>query len=60
MFVASPTNWKNVHTVPPLIVPALAASLTAMSTRFDAVVVHVALVHGTSMMVRIQRAVNRS
>ena len=39
---------------------ALAASLTATSTRLAAVVVQVAFVQGTSMMVRIQRAVKRS
>jgi hypothetical protein len=46
--------------VEPLIVPALAASLTAISTRLAAVVVQVALVQGTSMMVMYQRAVKRS
>jgi len=39
--------------------PALAASLTASSQRLGAVVVQVALVHGTSMMDMYQWAVKR-
>ena len=54
-----------VQTIPSLallalMVPLLAASLTASSQRLAAVVVQVALVQGTSMMETNQRAVNRS
>jgi hypothetical protein len=46
-------NWKNVQTVVPEIVPALAASLTATRTRLAAVVVQVAFVQGTSMFANL-------
>ena len=58
--MGSVLNWKKVHTVEPVIVPLLAASLTARSHRLAAVVLQVALVHGTSMMDMNQRAVKRS
>jgi hypothetical protein len=58
--VGSVWTKKNVHTVDPLITPLLAASLTASSQRFAAVVVQVAFVQGTSMMLRNQRALKRS
>ena len=51
---------KKVQTVEPEIVPLLAALLTASIQRLAAVVVQVALVHGTSMMDRNHRPVKRS
>ena len=44
----------------PVIVPPLAASLTASSHRLADTAEQLAVVHGTSMMLMNQRAVKRS